>query len=1049
MLSPALALITLLACTPEASDPAATDLPLAQRPTASFHFDGLATQVWSASPAPPLALTATDGTAMELVSMSGDALVDDPLAWTQLHLTFKNPEARVLEGRFQVQLPEGADIARFAMKVGGDWQEGEMVERQRARQVYEDFLHRRQDPALLEQEAGDLFSARVFPIQAKGTVDLIISWSQAMVAGEGGYRLPLRGLPKLGRLDLTAQVVRATDDGGTQRETIERHEQDTAPTEDFEVPGAVVGDRLGVRSGSLVVARVRPRIAAEPEPVDSLFVLVDSSASRAFDFDQDIDTVGALIAALAAGAGPDTPVGVATYDQAVTPIFEGRAGDFGAADLERMKELLPLGASDPAGALSWLALHQRGGAPLHRRVLVVTDGIATAGAAETVDLRAAAAALREAEVERLDVLSNGGLTDLAAQRGLTNAGLPHDGMVIDGRIGPAAIAARLEGATRSDLEVKVEGAEWVWPERLDAIQPGDEVLITASVPTGQPVRITVGGVPFEGALTESEAPLVARAAAAARIDRLVHLRDTLYAKDPDMREVLQRQATQLSLEQRVLSPWTALLVLETSWDYARYGIGQTGLATIMSVGPEGLAVVERERRVSRDLQHLGYLEDGLISGTESRGADGFGLGRAGTRTRSVPDDLPWTGAKTDLADQDWTVAEQTPKASKAMEHKDFGEASGSAGLDLAGSAEDPGPALNREELDLDLDDNVASGPLARPDAAAGRRPSKPSTRTMASRRRVAWTGTYAEVQARLADHDAAGALRIAKDWRASAPGEVLAHLALGQAFSASGQLGQAARAYGSLIDLFPSRADLRRAAGNQLEALGDPASLALAIDTYRKAVIERPDHPTGRRQLAFALARTGEFSEAFEVILAAWNTGFRWNYEGGIRPVLQEDIATLGAVLAAAEPGRTTEIEATLAQLGLALDRAPSTRFLLTWETDANDVDLHVHDGSGNESWFAHKALPTGGALHRGVFDGYGPECFTIHGKATAWPYSFEAHYYRRGPMGYGIGKLQIIEHDGHGGLRFDERPYVVMNDDAWVGIGSMEAPLGANEQTL
>ena len=41
-----------------------------------------------------------------------------------------------------------AAISRFAMKIGDRWQEGEVVERQAARVAYEDFLHRRQDPAL-------------------------------------------------------------------------------------------------------------------------------------------------------------------------------------------------------------------------------------------------------------------------------------------------------------------------------------------------------------------------------------------------------------------------------------------------------------------------------------------------------------------------------------------------------------------------------------------------------------------------------------------------------------------------------------------------------------------------------------------------------------------------------------------------------------------------------------------------------------------------------------------------------------------------------------
>ena len=75
---------------------------------------------------------------------------------------------------------------------------------------------------------------------------------------------------------------------------------------------------------------------------------------------------------------------------------------------------------------------------------------------------------------------------------------------------------------------------------------------------------------------------------------------------------------------------------------------------------------------------------------------------------------------------------------------------------------------------------------------------------------------------------------------------------------------------------------------------------------------------------------------------------------------------------------------------------------------------------------------------------GYGPECFTIPlaPSARAYPYKLQAHYYSRGPMGYGMGKLQIVEHDGNGGLRFEERPFIVMRDGAFVDLGKVPAPL-------
>jgi len=58
-----------------------------------------------------------------------------------------------------------------------------------------------------------------------------------------------------------------------------------------------------------------------------------------------------------------------------------------------------------------------------------------------------------------------------------------------------------------------------------------------------------------------------------------------------------------------------------------------------------------------------------------------------------------------------------------------------------------------------------------------------------------------------------------------------------------------------------------------------------------------------------------------------------------------------------------------------------------------------------------------------------------------SYPYKLRAHYYSRGPMGYGMGKLEIIDHDGKGGLKFEQRPYVVMVDSAFVDLGTVAAP--------
>jgi hypothetical protein len=147
----------------------------------------------------PLSLTASDGSGLALVSLEAEAVVEGPLAFTELSLRFRNPEAREREGRFRIALPAGAAVSRLAMRIDEHWQEAEVVERNKARAAYEDFLHRKQDPALLEKSVGNELSARVFPIQAKADKDLVLSYSQAIAETGGVYRLPLRGLPAIGQ----------------------------------------------------------------------------------------------------------------------------------------------------------------------------------------------------------------------------------------------------------------------------------------------------------------------------------------------------------------------------------------------------------------------------------------------------------------------------------------------------------------------------------------------------------------------------------------------------------------------------------------------------------------------------------------------------------------------------------------------------------------------------------------------------------------------------------------------------------------------------------
>src|SRR5579883_3032845 len=361
---------------------------------------GFPLRVAAMIPKAPVTLTSSDGKGLALTRLSARAVLEGPLAFTEMHLVFANPTGRTLEGTFAIALPQRASISRFAMRMGDRWQEGEVVEKQRARTAFEDFLHVRRDPALLEQSAGNEFRARVFPIPANWTKEIVVSYAQELRGAEP-YVLPLRGLPQIDAVDLSA-----TEDGANVS-LAARHEDAWAPDQDFVVPRASVAAPDALRSDGVVLARVHPQVDDTPDPVASAVVPVDTSASRALDLDAQAQLVGALAARV--GEAEGAALTVACFDQGVDETFSGPARAFGPADVERIRARAALGASDLARALAWAG--ERARATGARRVIVVSDGVATAGETDRAKLVARVRALHGAGVERLDTIGVGGIRD--------------------------------------------------------------------------------------------------------------------------------------------------------------------------------------------------------------------------------------------------------------------------------------------------------------------------------------------------------------------------------------------------------------------------------------------------------------------------------------------------------------------------------------------------------------------------------------------------------------------------------------------------------------
>ncbi len=115
------------------------------------------------------------------------------VAITKIDQVFHNPNSYQLEGTYLFPIPPGASIAKFSMFMGDKEVQGELMDKDKARQIYESIVRSMRDPALLEYIGRGLFKARVFPIPANGDVRIKLSYNETLKkeASLVRYRYPL------------------------------------------------------------------------------------------------------------------------------------------------------------------------------------------------------------------------------------------------------------------------------------------------------------------------------------------------------------------------------------------------------------------------------------------------------------------------------------------------------------------------------------------------------------------------------------------------------------------------------------------------------------------------------------------------------------------------------------------------------------------------------------------------------------------------------------------------------------------------------------------
>lgn len=114
-----------------------------------------------------------------------DVSINNQVAVTKVDQVFQNDNNRELEGIYIFPIPEGASISDFAMFVDGKRVSSEILERGKARSIYEDIVRRMKDPALLEYMERGAFKASIYPIPARGEKRIQLEYSEVIKYDSG------------------------------------------------------------------------------------------------------------------------------------------------------------------------------------------------------------------------------------------------------------------------------------------------------------------------------------------------------------------------------------------------------------------------------------------------------------------------------------------------------------------------------------------------------------------------------------------------------------------------------------------------------------------------------------------------------------------------------------------------------------------------------------------------------------------------------------------------------------------------------------------------
>ena len=921
---------------------------------------------------------------LQSVRLTGD--VRGRHAWTEIDMTFYNPNRRVLEGELQFPLLDGQRIVAFAMDVNGALRDAVPVEKAKGQAVFEDVIRGRIDPGLLEVTQGNNFKLRVYPIPANGLKRVVLRIAETL--GTQGksirYRLPLAFGDRIGELSVDVRVANAsakplaisralsgldfTAEGHEHRLRIHRRDfaADTAAAIDVAITTgnvpAIVTEVFEGRTYFVADVPV-PTIEATREVPASIGVIWDSSGSGAArDHEREFALLDAYFKKMRNGEVRLTRI---RHDTEPVQRFFIVNGNW-----QSLRDALA--ATDYDGATNLGAFVPE---PQVREYLLFSDGLANFGdapfAKPAVPLYAISAAIKA---------DTPFLRHIAMRRG---------GQFIDLTNASASVAARALLARSTYVSrISSDGAAQLV---LASSHPQGGRALFAGVLNENGARVTLtitdpaGGTRALDIIVKSSGNVGNTAAAQWAQLRVAEL-DGEY-------EINRAEIRRLGNRFKLVTRETSLIVLDRIEDYARFEIAPP--AELRTEYDRVAGNLAQQRRVERNahLENIVRLFDEKVRWWN----------------RDFPKDAPVKKeVKIALTDRVAPAA-----AGAVMERRTENDR----------SRADSNRIRERAKSNL-----APAAPMA-PPADAPARPASPGsvpppevqmrsplmTQLIAASTTGASAAPSAAIRLQKWQADAPYAIRfrnaassdlyrIYLDEKPGYANSTAFFLDAADFFFDKGQTNLGIRVLTNLAEMDLENRHILRILGYRLMQAKQPS---FAISVFKKVQALSPEEPQSYRDLGLAFALDKQAQKAidslYEVVIRPWHNRF---------PEIELiTLAELNAIVATAGvPLDTSRIEPTLLK-NVPLD----LRAVMTWDADNTDIDLWVTDPNGEKAYYSNRMTYQGGRMSLDFTGGYGPEEFSLK---TAKPgkYKVEANYFgdrRQNVTGATTLSLKLSTHFG------------------------------------